>query len=249
MPGKVELRSVLPASTLAKPEQAARVAQNLEALLFVGANQGAKKPVMPTIPVSSVSLEDFLHRNQVEVPKLTEEQYLDAITVIPADYWSLNCWNCKRDGHTTFTCPSLTPAQRLYFAYCYFVYQCKGHPTMRAWLHQKHKKRVARIHEQVGSSAQAQSSRDPRSPQRLRSPGTGPQARRYQNRLKRETTKNVHFNKTGVYIATQVVETPPVPTSTRDGGPTQVTRKKTRDKGRTTTPLVPLHAWLFQEQV
>ena len=72
-----------------------------------------------------------MHRNQVEVPKLTDEQYRDAITVIPADYWSLNCWTCKTDGHTTFTCPSLTPAQRLYFAYCYFVYQCKGHPTMR----------------------------------------------------------------------------------------------------------------------
>ena len=162
------------------PEQAARVAQNLKALLFVGANQGAKKPVMPTSPASSVSLEDLVHRNQVEVPKL-KEQYRDAITVIPADYWSLNCWTCNTDGHTTFTCPSLTPAQRLYFAYCYFVYQCKGHPTMRAWLHQKHEKQVARIQEQVGSSAQAQPSRDAHFPQRPRSPGTGPQARPYQN--------------------------------------------------------------------
>ena len=103
-----------------------------------------------------------MHRTQVEVPKLTEEQHRDAITVISADYWSLK--------------------------------------------------------EQVGSSAQVQPSRDSRSSQRSRSLGTGPQARPYQNRLKRETTKNVHFNKTGVYIATQVGETPPVPTSTRDMG-------------------------------
>ena len=173
---------------------------------------------MPTSPASSVSLKVLVYRNQVEVPKLTEEQYRDAITVIPADYWSLNYWTCKTDGHTTFKCPSLTPAQRLYFAYCYFVYQCKEHPTMRAWIHQKHEKRVARNQEEVASSAQAQRSRETHSPQRPRSPGTGPQARSYQNRLKRETTKNVHFSKTGMYIVTQVGETPPVPTSIRDEG-------------------------------
>ena len=102
---------------------------------------------------------------------------------------------------------------------------------MRAWLHQKHEKRVARIQEQVGSSAQPQPSRDPRSPQRPRSPGTGPQARPYQNRLKRETTKNVHFNKTGVYIATQVGETPPIPTSLRDGGTDTIDSKKDQGQG------------------
>ena len=83
---------------------------------------------------------------------------------------------------------------------------------MRSWLHQKHEKRVARIQEQAGAIAQDKPMRDPRAPQRPRSPGTGPQARPYQNRLKRETTKNVDFNKTGVYIATQVGEAPPVPT-------------------------------------
>ena len=138
--------------------------------------------------------------------------------MIPADYWSLNCWTCKTDVHTTFTCPSLTPAQRLYFAYCYFVYQCKEHPTMRSWLHQKHEKRVARIQEQVGASAQDKPMRDPCSPQRPRSPDTGPQGRPYQNRLKRETAKNVNFNKTGLYIRSQVGEAPPVPTGPRTVG-------------------------------
>ena len=52
------------------PEQAARVAQNLEALLFVGANQGNKKPVMPTSTESYMSLVDLVHCNHVEVPKL-----------------------------------------------------------------------------------------------------------------------------------------------------------------------------------
>ena len=102
---------------------------------------------------------------------------------------------------------------------------------MRAWLHQKHEKPVARIQEQVGSSGQAQPSRDPRSPQRPRSPGTGPQARPYRNRHKRKTTKNVQFNKTGVYIATQVGETPPVPTSIRDGGTDISDSEKDQGKG------------------
>ena len=83
---------------------------------------------------------------------------------------------------------------------------------MRSWLHQKHEKRVARIQEQAGAIARDKPMRDPRSPHRPRSPGTGTQARPYQNRLKRETTKNIHFNKTGVYIETQVGEAPPSPT-------------------------------------
>ena len=52
-----------------------------------------------------------------------------------------------------------------------------------------------------------------------------------------KNTKKVHFNKTGVYIATQVGEQPPVPTITREGGPIQVTPENTKDKGRTTTPI------------
>ena len=213
------------------PEQAARVAQNLEALLFVGANQGAKKLLMPTSPASSVSLEDLVHCNQVEVPKLTEEQYCDAITVIPAEYWSLHCWTCKTDWHTTFTCPSLTPAQRLYFVYCYFVYQCEGHPTMRAWLHQKHEKRVARIQEQVGSNAQAQPSRDARSPQRppvpwYRPPGPAvpepTQARHYQEcTLQQDRSVHRHLSD----------EKPPVPTSLRDGGTDTSDSEKDQGQG------------------
>ena len=161
------------------PEQAARVAQNLEALLFVGPSRGVKKPAMPPSPASSTSLEDLVHRSDVEVLNLTEEQYRDAITVIPANYWSLNCWTCKTDGHTTFTCPSLTPAQRMYFAYCYFLYQCKGHPTMRNWLQQKHDKLVARLQEQGASDSRAKTSQEVPTAQRPRSPGTSPQARPY----------------------------------------------------------------------
>ena len=120
---------------------------------------------------------------------------------------------------------------------------------MRAWLHQTHDKRVARIQEKTGASAQQKLSRDPRSPQRPRSPGSCLQARPYQNRLKRGTTKIVHFNKTGVYIATQIGEAPPVSTGIKDVGFDTSDSEKGRDKGRKPTPLVPLHDWLFHEQV
>ena len=62
------------------------------------------------------------------MPKLSEEQARDALSVIPTDYWGFNCWTCKNAGHSTFTCPTLTPEQRIYYAYCYFLYKCKDNP-------------------------------------------------------------------------------------------------------------------------
>ena len=66
-------------------EQAVRVAQNLEALISVGASQGAKKPLMPISPTISVNLEDLVHRNQIEMLTLSEELCLDSVTLASAD--------------------------------------------------------------------------------------------------------------------------------------------------------------------
>ena len=55
----------------------------------------------------------------------------------PQDYWALNCWSCREEGHTTFTCKYLTPSQRIYFAYAYYPHQIQGNPAMRKWYNQR----------------------------------------------------------------------------------------------------------------
>jgi len=69
-----------------------------------------------------------------ECPPLTEEQVRQAVSVVPADYWSMSCWTCRDEGHSTFTCKYLTPVQRLYFAYRYFLYQCEANPRIAEFL-------------------------------------------------------------------------------------------------------------------
>jgi len=60
-----------------------------------------------------------------------------AYAAIPQDYWQLSCWSCRETGHSTFTCPKLTVAQRLYFAYKYYLYQCEANPVLKQWYQQK----------------------------------------------------------------------------------------------------------------
>ena len=72
-----------------------------------------------------------------DVPNLTDEQVRLGQSAIPNDYWQLNCWSCRDQGHSTFTCPFLSPAQRVYFAYKYYLYQIKSNPNMRNWYQQK----------------------------------------------------------------------------------------------------------------
>ena len=90
------------------------------------------------------NLRELVHKNTVAVPKFGEEQARDALSVIPTDYWGLNRWTCKNAGHSTFTCPTLTPDQRIYYAYCYFLYKCKDKPTAPEWLRQRFDTRMAR---------------------------------------------------------------------------------------------------------
>ena len=78
-----------------------------------------------------------LFRATKEVPDLTREQIAEALLVVPQDYWQLNCWSCRDEGHSTFTCPYLTLSQRILFAYAYFCNQVRGNPQMREWYKQR----------------------------------------------------------------------------------------------------------------
>ena len=70
-------------------------------------------------------------------PVLTESQIAEAQSVIPNDYWQLNCWSCREAGHSTFTCPMLTPSQRIFFAYKYYLHQIEANPMLKGWYRQK----------------------------------------------------------------------------------------------------------------
>ena len=78
-----------------------------------------------------------LFRATKDIPDLTREQIAEALLVVPQDYWQLNCWSCRDEGHSTFTCPYLTLAQRILFAYAYYCNQLRGNPQMREWYKQR----------------------------------------------------------------------------------------------------------------
>ena len=81
-------------------------------------------------------------RDTTSVPKLTEDQMRKAFSVIPTDYWQLNCWTCRECGHSTLTCPTLTPEKRMYYAHQYYLAQVRTNPTMASFLAQKTQRRL-----------------------------------------------------------------------------------------------------------
>ena len=81
-------------------------------------------------------------RDNTSVPKLTEDQMRKAFSVIPTDYWQLNCCTCRECGHSMFTCPTLTPEQQMYYAHQYFLDQGRTNPTMASFLAQKTQRRL-----------------------------------------------------------------------------------------------------------
>ena len=128
-------------------ETARNMAIGLESILFTGATSGSTTPTSLksdaiTASVGVDLVRTPVHRETVPIPTLTEGQTRQAFSVVPSDYWQLNCWKCRDRGHSTFTCPTLTPNQRMYFVYRYYVYQIKGNPTMAQFLEQKTERRV-----------------------------------------------------------------------------------------------------------
>ena len=129
------------------PETARNIAIGLESILFTGAISGSTTPRSMNSDAIAASVgvdlvRTLVHRETVSIPTLTEEQTRQAFCVVPPDYWQLKCWTCRDCGHATFTCPTLTPNQRMYFAYRYYLDQIKGNPTMAQFLEQKTKIRV-----------------------------------------------------------------------------------------------------------
>ena len=129
------------------PETARNIAIGLEIILFTGATSGSSTPTSMNSDAIAASVGVDLvrtpvHRETVPIPTLTEKQTRQAFSVIPSNYWQLNSWTCRDCGHSTFTCPTLTLNQRMYFAYRYYLDQIKGNPTMAQFLEQKKERRV-----------------------------------------------------------------------------------------------------------
>jgi len=97
--------------------------------------------------ISDASIQQSLDRSGLEskaimktmrdMPELTADQLDSAMDVIPRDYWRLSCWTCREHGHVTYTCPYLSPAQRIFAAHCYYQHQVKMNPQLKEWYEQK----------------------------------------------------------------------------------------------------------------
>ena len=131
------------------PELAKRIADGLGSILYLG-DPGNPVTTTPTTmdsreiaaSVGFESKETTVLRDTTSVPKLTEDHMRKAFSVIPTDYWQLNCWTYRECGHSTFTCPTLTPEQRMYYAHQYCVDQVCTTPTMASFLAQKTQRRL-----------------------------------------------------------------------------------------------------------
>ena len=197
------------------PEHAHTIACQLESLLYTGAGEETTKtPMNPTNTEESFA-DSVLQRPYSLPPVLTEELIEKARLVIPTDYWGLSCGTCRDGGHTTFTCGHLTPSQRLYFAYCYYVYQCKTNPHMAEWYKQRRAARdrgdylgvppPPQLTERAGRGRGRGASFTGR--------GGSTQNRPYPNRRERDSQKrNISFGRgNGVYITTHVSNEPTNP--------------------------------------
>ena len=155
-------------------ENAPNIAIDFESVLFTGATSGSTSPksmnsdaIAAFVAVGLVRTP--VHRETVPIPTLTEEPTRQAFSVVPSDYCQLNCFTCRDCGHSTFTCPTLTPNQRMYFAYRYYLDQIEGNPTMAQFLEQKTERRVKLAKERRSTTLNIpQMSSDPNRPQSTR---------------------------------------------------------------------------------
>ena len=131
------------------PDYAYEIATGLESILFLG-TPGTSTATTPTTTNSreiatsvGVDLNEApVNRDTTRNPQLTDDQMRKAFSVIPNDYRQLNFWTCRGCGHSTFTCPTLTPTQLMYFAYQYPLYQVRMNPSMETFLAEKTQRRI-----------------------------------------------------------------------------------------------------------
>ena len=129
------------------PEAARNFAIGPESIPVTGATFDSATQTSMNTDAIAASVRVYLvrtpfHRENVPISTLTEEQTRQTFSVAPSDYWQLSCWTCRGCGHSTFTCPTLTPNQRMYFAYRYYLDQIKENRTMAQFLEQKTDRRV-----------------------------------------------------------------------------------------------------------
>ena len=131
------------------PEYAYEIATGLESILFLGtpgtstATTLTKTNSREIATCVGVNLNKApVNRDKTRTPQLTDDQMRKAFSVIPNYYWQLNCWTCRECGHSTFTCPTLAPTQRMYFAYQYYLDQVRTNPSMETFLAEKTQRRI-----------------------------------------------------------------------------------------------------------
>ena len=132
---------------------AMHVIDSLEPVLVVGVPGGAAS-IGSSTEAEDGNPANPLNWDTIPAPMISADQARLAMQVVPEDFWSLSCWACRDDGHGMYRCPYLSPAQRLYFAYRYYLYQVQKQPHMRQFLHDR---AVARQQgQQQGPSGQGQ---------------------------------------------------------------------------------------------
>ena len=126
------------------PELAESIADGIESILYLGDPGNSVTTTLTTMDSREIAAsvgvdlkETPVLRDTTSVQKLTEDQMRKAFSVIPTDYWQLNCWTCRECGQSTFTCPTLTPEQRMYYAHQYYLDKVCTNPTKASFLAQK----------------------------------------------------------------------------------------------------------------
>ena len=113
-------------------DDAVNILETLEPILTVG--------LKPLDAASMSSLSDDeekanpLNLTTIPTPTLKTDQIALAMQVVPEEYWTINCCVCRDNGQSMYRCPFLVPAQRLYFAYRYYLWQVQQQPHMRKFL-------------------------------------------------------------------------------------------------------------------
>ena len=132
-----------------RPDYAYEFATGLESILFLGTPGTSTATTVTTTNSREITTsvgvdlnEAPVNRDTTRTPQLTEDQIRKAFSIIPNDYWQLNCRTCPECGHSTFTCPTLTPMQRMYFAYQYYLDQVHTNPSMETFLAEKTQRRI-----------------------------------------------------------------------------------------------------------
>lgn len=92
--------------------------------------------VMKTIQGMKMDGREVM-RSSATIPELTPDQVEQAMAAIPTEFWYMQCRICYNAGHSMYTCPMLTVAQRVYFAYRYYLHQVGMSASLSEWLQQK----------------------------------------------------------------------------------------------------------------